>query len=83
MEGFPEKKKVELEKAPMEGFPEKKKVELEKAPTEGFPEKKKVELEKPELEKQSVELPPDLSTTISRLDDRLSTIEEQLSKLAT
>src|SRR5918997_78395 len=80
--GLPEKKKLEREKfAPEklpEQFPEKKKVELEKAPMEGFPEK-----EKAELEKQSVELPPDLSTTISRLDDRLSTIEEQLSKLAT
>jgi hypothetical protein len=80
--GFPEKKKVELEKTSMEGLPEKKKVELEKTSMEGLPEKKKVELEKPQIEKQSVELPSDLSTTISRLDDRLATIEEQLSKLS-
>jgi hypothetical protein len=76
--GLPEKKKVERE-----SFPEKKKVELEKQQVEGFPEKKKVELEKPDIEKQSVELPSDLATTISQFDDRLATIEQQLAKLST
>ncbi|MDQ3850166.1 MAG: hypothetical protein M3296_06085 [Actinomycetota bacterium] len=81
-EHFPEKKKVELEKHPMEGFPEKKKVELEKPPGEGFPEKKKVELEKPEIEKQSIENPPDILTNMRDMGDRLSRIEEALSKLS-
>jgi len=83
VEGYPEKKKVELEKQSGEGFPEKKKVELEKQSGEGFPEKKKVELEKPDIEKQSVEPPSDLATTMSQFDDRLATIEQQLSKLST
>lgn len=60
------------------GLPEKKKLERET-----FPEKKKVELEKPDIEKQSVEPPSDLATTMSQFDDRLATIEQQLSKLST
>ena len=66
--GLPEKKKLEREKWPLEKFaPEKL--------GEGFPEKKKVE-----LEKQQVELPPDVLTQLQTMADRLSAIEEQLSK---
>jgi hypothetical protein len=94
--GIREKRKLEREKLPIEklsiektfeGFPEKKKVELEKAfekhdlekAIEGFPEKKKVELEKPPFEKQNIES-PDVLTHLSQLSDRLSRIEEQLSR---
>ena len=90
-----EKKKVVLEKLPFEkqqieklheGFPEKKKVELEKGQFEkqqiekfheGFPEKKKLELEKPSFER-----PVEPGGVAEQLSERLTRIEQQLSRLA-